>query len=73
MKRIDEYHRWVELSDEDGVYIGKCPDLVTGIHGVDPVEVYRELEQVVQEVIDHFEQTGRSLPPPRTRPMMEVA
>src|SRR5688572_25670124 len=26
MKPIDEYHRWVEWSDEDQVYIGKCPD-----------------------------------------------
>ena len=71
MKPIDEYHRWVEWSDEDHVYIGKCPDLITGIHGDDPVEVYRELAVVVQEVIDHFQQTGRALPPARTRPMME--
>jgi predicted RNase H-like HicB family nuclease len=72
MKAIDAYHRWVEWSDEDGVYIGKCPDLITGIHGEDPVEVYKELGQVVQEVIDHFQQEGRDLPPARTRPMMEV-
>jgi hypothetical protein len=73
MKLIDAYHRWVEWSDEDQVYIGKCPDLITGIHGDDPVEVYKELGQVVQEVIDVFEQDGRTLPPPRTRPMMEVS
>jgi predicted RNase H-like HicB family nuclease len=73
MKTIDHYHRWVEWSDEDRVYIGKCPDLVTGIHGDDPVRVYQELNQVVQEVIDHFEQIGRGLPPPHIRPMMEVA
>jgi predicted RNase H-like HicB family nuclease len=73
MKPIDGYHRWVEWSDEDQVYIGKCPDLITGIHGDDPVEVYRELAVVVQEVIDHLQQTGRALPPPRTRPMMEVS
>jgi predicted RNase H-like HicB family nuclease len=72
MKAIDEYHRWVEWSDEDSVYIGKCPDLITGIHGDDPVRVYRELNQVVQEVIDHFQQAGRELPAPRTRPMMDV-
>jgi hypothetical protein len=73
MKPIDEYHRRVEWSDEDRVYIGKCPDLISGIHGDDPVTVYRELGEVVQEVIDHFEQSGRKLPPPRTRPMMEVS
>jgi hypothetical protein len=47
--------------------------LITGIHGDDPVEVYKELAVVVQEVIDHFQQTGRALPPARTRPMMEVS
>jgi predicted RNase H-like HicB family nuclease len=73
MKPIDEYHRWVEWSDEDQVYIGKCPDLITGIHGDDPVEVYKELGEVVQEVIDHFQQTARELPAARTRPMMEVS
>jgi predicted RNase H-like HicB family nuclease len=73
MKPIDQYHRWVEWSDEDQVYIGKCPDLITGIHGDDAVKVYEELGQVVQEVIEHFQQAGRPLPEPRTRPMMEVS
>lgn len=73
MKAIDQYHRWVEWSDEDQIYIGRCPDLITGIHGEDPVQVYRELGDVVQETIDHFEQTGRPLPAPRTRPMQEVS
>ena len=72
MKTIDEYHRWVEWNDEDQVYIGRCPDLITGIHGDDPVQVYKELGHVVQDVIDHFQEQGRELPPPRTRPMMEV-
>ena len=27
MKVIDTYHKWVEWSDEDQVYIGKCPEL----------------------------------------------
>jgi hypothetical protein len=43
MKENDEYHMWVEWSEEDQVYIGKCPNLVTGIHGNDPVAVYGEL------------------------------
>jgi hypothetical protein len=73
MKPIDAYHRWVEWSDEDQVYIGKCPDLITGIHGDDPVEVYKELGEVVQEVIDYFQRSGRELPRVRTRPMMEVS
>ena len=72
MKPIDQYHKWVEWSDEDETYIGKCPDLITGIHG-DPVRLYSELCDVVQEVIHHFQKEGRPLPSPKTRPMQEVA
>ena len=72
MKTIDQFHRWVEWSEEDQVYIGKCPDLITGIHGDDPVRVYQELNDVVQDVIEHFRQAGRTLPEAKTRPMMEL-
>ncbi len=72
MKAIERYHKWVEWSDEDQVYIGKCPDLITGIHGDDPQQVYRELREVIEDVIDHFESESRSLPPPAVRPMQEV-
>ena len=37
MKESDQYHKWVEWSEEDQTYIGKCPDLITGIHGDDPI------------------------------------
>lgn len=72
MKKSDQYHKWVEWSEEDGVYIGKCPDLITGIHGNDPAELYQELCDVVDDVIRHFELEGRRLPKPRVRPMQEV-
>ncbi len=72
MKTADRYHKWVEWSEDDQVYIGKCPDLITGIHGDDAQQVYRELCQVVEEVIAHFESEGRPLPPPSVRPMQEV-
>lgn len=73
MKESDPYHKWVEWSDEDQTYIGKCPDLITGIHGDDPVRLYGELCDVVENVIRHFENEGRTLPSPRVRPMQEVA
>ncbi len=73
MNEVDRYHKWVEWSDEDQVYVGKCPDLITGIHGEDPVQVYRELCEVVQDVIEHFQKVGRELPNAQTRPMMEIA
>lgn len=68
----DRYHKWVEWSPKDGVYVGKCPDLITGIHGDDPVRLYAELCETVDEVIEHFEREGRTLPEPRVRPMREV-
>ncbi len=73
MKGKDQYHKWVECSKEDQTYIGKCPDLITGIHGDDPVKLYGELREVVEDVIHHLEAAGRPLPIPRTRPMQEVA
>ena len=73
MKTSDRYHKWVEWSDADQAYIGRCPDLITGIHGDDPRQVYADLCDVVDDVIRHFEATGRELPPSRTRPMQEVA
>jgi len=72
MKLSDRYHKWIEWSDEDKVYIGKCPDLITGIHGDDPIKLYEELCEVVEEVIDHLRSEGRSLPAPSIKPMKEV-
>ncbi len=73
MKAIDHYHKWVEWSEEDQVYVGKCPDLMTGIHGEDPIALYSELCATVDEIIVHFRETGRELPVSKTRPMMELA
>ena len=72
MKAIDQYHKWVEWSEKDQTYLGKCPDLITGIHGDDPVKLYGELCEVVEDVIRHFAAEGRTLPSPRIRPMQEV-
>ncbi|HLC16528.1 MAG TPA: pilus assembly protein HicB [Thermodesulfovibrionia bacterium] len=73
MKESDRYHKWVEWSEEDQIYIGKCPDLITGIHGEDPIRLYGELCEVVEDVIEHFKNEGRTLPLPLIRPMREVA
>ena len=72
MKESDQYHKWVEWSEEGQTYIGKCPDLITGIHGDDPVRLYSELCEVIEDVIHHFVAEGRLLPRPRIRPMQEV-
>jgi predicted RNase H-like HicB family nuclease len=72
MKIIDRYHKWVEWSDEDQTYIGKCPDLITGIHGDDPIKLYEEMCQLLQEIITQFARENKPLPPPSVRPMQEV-
>ena len=50
MKPSDSFHRWIEWSGEDGVYLGKCPDPITGIHGDEPVKLYAKLLELVEEV-----------------------
>jgi len=44
------------------VCLGKCPDLITGIHGDDPVKLYAELTEIVADVVSQFEASGRPLP-----------
>jgi hypothetical protein len=72
MKIKDQYHKWIEWSEENQIYIGKCPDLITGIHGDNPTQLYSELCEVVEDVIQHFVKESRELPPPQIRPMQEV-
>ena len=73
MRPSDRYHKWIEWSDRDDAYLGRCPDVITGIHGSDPVHLYDELCTVVDEVLTELERSERTLPKPLTRPMREVA
>ena len=73
MRPSDRYHKWIEWSDRDGTYLGRCPDVITGIHGSDPIRLYDELCAVVDEVLMALKQSERTLPEPLTRPMREVA
>ena len=73
MRPVEAYPHQEEWSDENQVHIGNHPDLITGIHGDDPAQVFKDLRQVLQEVVSHFQHTRRKPPGPRTRPMMEVS
>jgi predicted RNase H-like HicB family nuclease len=74
MKATDKYHRWVEWSDEDQSYVGKCPDLfLGGCHGDNPIEVARELQEIIDEWETILSDEEKPLPPARIRPMSEVA
>jgi len=64
-KEADRYLKIVEWSNEDGVYIGRCPGLfLGGVHGADEAKVYAELCQTVDEWIEIFKKNGRPLPVP---------
>lgn len=73
-QKTDIYHRWVAWSEEDQVYVGRCPDLfLGGVHGDDPLEVAKELQQVIDEWEAQHDALQEPLPPVRVRPMIEVA
>ena len=64
MKAADAYLAFVEWSDEDNFYIGRCPDLfLGGCHGSDPVKVYAELRTIVAEEVADLLAEGKPLPP----------
>jgi predicted HicB family RNase H-like nuclease len=59
------YTKFVEWSDEDHCFIGRCPELMLGgIHGNDEARVYAELCQAVEEMVEVTAKDGQSLPVP---------
>lgn len=68
MKPSDRYLKIVEWSDEDHCYIGSAEPLIGQCcHGDDEVEVYRELCEIVDEIIALHEEDGTPLPMPSRR------
>jgi predicted HicB family RNase H-like nuclease len=66
MKPTDRYLKIVEWSDEDGCYVGRCPELMLGgVHGDDQLKVYRELCGVIEEWEKIYRDDNRSLPEPK--------
>ena len=62
-KKRDLYKKIVYWSDEDQCFIGMCPELMYGgVHGDDPLKVFIELNQAVDETIGIFEEEGKPLP-----------
>ncbi len=59
------YAKFVEWSDEDQCFIGRCPEIMLGgIHGSDEARVYAELCQAVEEMIELIHNDGGELPEP---------
>lgn len=73
-KATDQYHRWVAWSEEDQVYIGRCPDLfLGGVHGNDPIKVAKQLQAVIDEWEIEHGSSSVDFPPVRVKPTMEFA
>ena len=65
MKESARYPKIVEWSDEDQCFVGSCPGLFYGgCHGKDEKQVFEELCQMVEEMLELFHQQGKVLPPP---------
>ncbi len=65
MKESARYVKIVEWSDEDSCYVGSSPGLLYGgCHGDDERQVFEELCQIVEEIIELYQQDGKPLPPP---------
>ena len=59
------YTKFVEWSDEDQTFIGRCPEIMAGgVHGKDEAKVYAELCQAVEEMIALIYADGDELPEP---------
>ncbi|WP_435008968.1 hypothetical protein P12x_000218 [Tundrisphaera lichenicola] len=55
----------VEWSEEDGAFVGQCPGIIGPCcHGMDEIEVYRELCRIVQDWVEIAQRDGKPLPPP---------
>lgn len=65
MSKGDKYVKLVEWSDEDGCFIGSCPELFFGgCHGNNPREVFNDLCQLIEETIELYKQDKKPLPKP---------
>lgn len=61
------YAKFVEWSDEDKCFIGRCPEIMLGgIHGSDEAKVYTDLCQAVVEMITLIHADHGDLPAPST-------
>ena len=65
MTKGDKYIKLVEWSDEDGCFIGSCPELFYGgCHGFDAKAVISELCEIIDETVALYESEGKALPDP---------
>lgn len=57
------YVKFVEWSDEDQCFIGRCPELMLGgVHGEDEAKVYAELCVAAEEMVGLIHRDGQKMP-----------
>ena len=65
MKKSDQYIKIVEWSEEDQCYIGRLPGVSWGgVHGDNEIEVYEEICEVLDEILEICEKDGTPFPAP---------
>jgi len=65
MKDSARYIKIVEWSDKDQCFVGSSPGLFWGgCHGDNELEVFEELQNIVEETIAVYESEGKQLPSP---------
>jgi predicted RNase H-like HicB family nuclease len=62
-KSAARYVKFVEWSEEDKCFIGRCPELMLGgVHGDDEAAVYAELCRAVEEMVELINSDGGTVP-----------
>lgn len=65
MQESAKYIKIVEWSDEDECFIGYCPGIIGPCcHGDNEVEVFRQLCEIVDELLAHVRRKNKPLPRP---------
>ena len=60
-----QYPKFVEWSEDDKLFVGRCPALFDGgVHGHDEAAVYKELCEAVEDWIERLDKDGGDFPEP---------
>lgn len=62
------YAKFVEWSEEDQCFIGRCPELMLGgVHGREEAKVYAELCAAAEEMVELIHADGHAMPRPLSK------
>ena len=71
---MSDYHINIFYNEEDGGYIADIPDLDScSAFGETPEQALKELEIAKKAWLEAARQAGKSIPPPRYRPVIYQA